>query len=112
MRADKKNLGTSNNFRLDVVTGSSVQVVRVTPRNQAGTEKGILDEIGGGIELRIARHVSFIHFATERLYIGPPLITQRDLLRRKRHLTRTILPQLSDQETPRSLATHPETTHH
>src|SRR4029434_9533613 len=63
LRADEKNLGTSTNFRLDVVTGSSVQVVRVTPRMQTGTEKRIFDEIGGGIQLRIARHVSFTDFA-------------------------------------------------
>src|SRR2546427_4376844 len=63
MRADKKNFGASTaNFRLDVVTSSSVQIVCVAPRMQPSAGKRILDKIRGGVELRIPRHVSLADF--------------------------------------------------
>ena len=82
MRADEKNLRTRPaNFRFDVVTRSSMEFIRIAPRIQTGAGKRILDEISGGIQLRIARHVSFADLASERLHIGPQLITQRDFPR-------------------------------
>jgi len=86
MRGDQQNLRTRTaNFRLYVVTGPSVELISVTSRPQTAARKRILDEIGGGIQLRIARHVSFADFDSERVHIGAQLITQPDFHRRKRH---------------------------
>src|SRR4029077_17563320 len=82
MRADENDLRKSPaNFCLDVVTGFSVQVVRVPPRDKAGAEKEIFDEIRGGSELRIARHVPLADFATKYSHVGDQFVTQFDLRR-------------------------------
>src|SRR5206468_12649204 len=82
MRADKKNFGTSTaNFRLDVVTSSSVQIVCVAPRLQPGAGKRILDKIRSGVEPRIPRHVSFADFLAKDSHVGDQFVTQLDLRR-------------------------------
>ena len=71
MRADEKNRWTdAANFHFDIVTGSSMQFISVAPRLQTGTGKRILDEIGSGIELWIARHIPFADLPAKDLNIG------------------------------------------
>src|ERR1700730_11792978 len=71
MPADEKNLRTSTaNFRLDVVTGASLQLITVTARLQTGARKGILDKSGGANQLLIAGHISFPDFATQNSHIS------------------------------------------
>src|SRR6266849_8887515 len=91
MRADKQDPRRSTaNFHFDVVTGASVQVVRVAPRMQTSARKRILYEIRSGIELGIARHVSLADLPPKDSHVGDQFVTQFDLRHRQRRGARDI----------------------
>ena len=85
MRADENNLRASTaNFRLDVVTRSSVQIVCVTPWVQPSAGERILDEIGSGIQLRVAPHISLADFAAKGSHAGDQFVTEPNFIGRER----------------------------
>src|SRR5947207_12716993 len=101
MCADQKNLWTgTGNLDLDVVAGLPAQLITVLARMKSGARKRVLNEIGSGIELRIAPHVSLADFAGEFLDIGAKLFAQCNFIGRKRRSLRNILAGHSHSKPP------------
>ena len=79
MRANQHNLRRRTpNLCFDIVASEALQLIAVAPRNQTRPRKRILDELRGGIELRIARHVSLADFAAKDSHVGDQFVTQFD----------------------------------
>jgi len=72
----------------------------VSPLLQADPRKGILDEFGGSIELRITNHVSFADVARERLYIPAQFFSKRHFIRRQLRCNENIISRHSHSEPP------------
>ena len=101
MGADEDDFGTlSADFDFDVVTGTPIQFVRVSPWLQADPRKGILNEFGSSVELRITNHVSFADVARECLYIPAQFFSKRHFIRRQRRCNGDILSRHSHSEPP------------
>ena len=64
---------STGNLDFDVVTGLAAQFITVSSRMKTGVQKGILDEIGSRVELRVAPHISLANFSGEFLHIGAEL---------------------------------------
>src|SRR5205814_9833721 len=101
MGADQKNLWTgAGNLDLDVVAGLPAQVITLSPRMKSGARKGSFNEIGSGIELRTAPHVSLAEFSGEFLDIGAKPFAQCNFIGRKRRSLRNILVGHSHSKPP------------
>src|SRR6188472_1359735 len=80
----RRSLQAPRNFGLDIVAGFSAHFVAVSSSSQPGSGKRIFDEIGGGIELYVMRHVALADFSRELLHTPAELFAQRNFVRRQR----------------------------
>src|SRR3954469_16144948 len=97
---NRRSLFAAGNLRLDIVTRLSADFVAVSPRTQSDSGKRIFDEIGGGIELCVMRHVALADLSPELLHIRPELFAQHNFIRRKQLRLRNILPGHSHSKPP------------
>src|SRR5882724_7027398 len=101
MRANQHDLRRrAANFRFDVVTSASVQLITVAARAQSRARKRTLDKIGGRIQLRKTRHVSFADLTAEHSHIRAQFLTQHDFLSRKRRCSGDVFSRHFDHEPP------------
>src|SRR6202048_4401401 len=101
MRSDQNNLrsGTAN-LRLDIVKSFSLQLISVATRMQSSAGKGIFDEVGRRIELRIMQHVSLADLTSQCPDVSTQFFTQRDFFRRQRRRVRNISARHSHSKPP------------
>jgi hypothetical protein len=101
MRANENNFGVRPaNFRFDVVTLASIDLVTVSTRLKARLLKCAFDEFSSRVELGIMPHVTLADFAREFLHIGFQFITQRNFLRRSRCCSQSFLARHSHSDPP------------
>src|SRR5213595_1688227 len=81
MRADENYFRAhSANFDFEIMAGVAIYFVSVSPRLEAGSRKGILDEICGLIQLCVAEHVPFADLSAEHFNVSSQFLAQLDFV--------------------------------
>src|SRR3954447_18221252 len=86
------SLLAAGNFRFDIVTGLSADLVALSASPQSGTRKRVFNKIGSRIEFCVMLHVALADFSRKLLHIGTKLSAQNDFIRRERLRLGNILP--------------------
>src|SRR6266404_8752811 len=91
----------SANFDFEIMAGVAIYFVSVSPRLQADSRKGVLNELNCAVELRVTDQVSFADLSAEHFNVSSQFLAQLDFVSGQRRRDPNIFAGHSHSEPPK-----------